>query len=374
MRDQLLASCKRLIVKIGSSLVASPKGGLHLDRITRLANELGAIRAKGQEVIVVTSGAIVAGASHLSLPAYPHELPLQQAAAAVGQSRLMRAYESAFEGTNHKIAQILLTHQDLSDRRRFLNARHTLTTLLKLGVIPIINENDTVAIDEIRFGDNDTLAGQVAHVVDADLLVILSDVNGLYTQDPHLDPSATLVPSVPVINQDIEHMAGTSRTQSSRGGMITKIRAAKQAGRFGVSTLLLNGNVPMLLQDVLAGKAGGTLFQPQESSLNSRKQWIAYTLRPKGDLHLDEGAVDALTRRGKSLLPSGIVKVTGTFLTGDPVSCLAPDGRPFAQGLTNYSSETLQRIRGKKTSEIRELLGALEYEEAIHRDNLVLIG
>lgn len=374
MRDQLLASCKRLIVKIGSSLVASPKGGLHLDRITRLANELGAIRSNGQEVIVVTSGAIVAGTSHLSLPAYPHELPFQQAAAAVGQSRLMRAYESAFEGTNHKIAQILLTHQDLSDRRRFLNARHTLTALLKLGVIPIINENDTVAIDEIRFGDNDTLAGQVAHLVDADLLVILSDVDGLYTRDPHLDPSATLIPYVAVINQDIENMAGTSRTQNSRGGMITKIRAAKQAGRFGVSTLLLNGDVPFLLQEVLKGKSGGTLFQPQESSLNSRKQWIAYTLRPKGDLHLDEGAVDALTRRGKSLLPSGIVKVTGTFLTGDPVSCLTPDGRPFAQGLTNYSSETLQRIRGKKTSEIRELLGALEYEEAIHRDNLVLMG
>lgn len=374
MRDQLLTSCKRLIVKIGSSLVASPKGGLHLDRITRLANELGAIRSNGQEVIVVTSGAIVAGTSHLSLPAYPHELPFQQAAAAVGQSRLMRAYESAFEGTNHKIAQILLTHQDLSDRRRFLNARHTLTALLKLGVIPIINENDTVAIDEIRFGDNDTLAGQVAHLVDADLLVILSDVDGLYTRDPHLDPSATLIPYVAVINQDIENMAGTSRTQNSRGGMITKIRAAKQAGRFGVSTLLLNGDVPFLLQEVLKGKSGGTLFQPQESSLNSRKQWIAYTLRPKGDLHLDEGAVDALTRRGKSLLPSGIVKVTGTFLTGDPVNCLTPDGRPFAQGLTNYSSETLQRIRGKKTSEIRELLGALEYEEAIHRDNLVLMG
>lgn len=374
MRTQLLTACKRIVVKIGSSLVASPKGGLRLDRINRLAHELGMIRATNREIVVVSSGAIVAGISHLALATYPHELPLQQAAAAVGQSRLMRAYETAFEETHHKIAQILLTHQDLADRRRFLNARHTLTTLLKLGVIPIINENDTVAIDEIRFGDNDTLAGQVAHVVDADLLVILSDVNGLYTQDPHLHASATLIPFVPVITPEIEASAGISRTLNSRGGMITKIGAAKQAGRFGVSTLLLNGETPLALQRVLDGQEGGTLFQPQESSLTSRKQWIAFTLRPKGELVLDEGAVNALTRRGKSLLPSGIKKVTGPFMTGDPVACVTEDGKPFAQGLTNYSSETLQRILGKKTSEIRELLGTLEYEEVIHRDNLVLIG
>ena len=374
MREQVLASCKRIVVKIGSSLVASPRGGLRLDRINRLAKELGAIQSQHREIVVVSSGAIVAGISHLALEAYPHELPLQQAAAAVGQSRLMRAYETAFEETHHKIAQILLTHQDLADRRRFLNARHTLTTLLQLQVIPIINENDTVAIDEIRFGDNDTLAGQVAHVVDADLLVIMSDVNGLYTQDPHLNPSATLIPYVPTITQDIEELAGTSRTQNSRGGMITKIRAAKQAGRFGVATLLLNGETPLALQEVLEGQEGGTLFLPQESSLTSRKQWIAFALRPKGQLLLDDGAVKALTLRGKSLLPSGILNVTGTFLPGDPVTCATPDGKPIAQGLTNYSSETLQRIRGQKTAAIRELLGTLEYEEAIHRDNLVLIG
>ena len=374
MRDQFLTSCKRIVVKIGSSLVASPKGGLRLDRINRLAKELGNLQSQNREIVVVSSGAIVAGISHLSLGIYPHELPLQQAAAAVGQSRLMRAYETAFETTHHKIAQILLTHQDLADRRRFLNARHTLTTLLQLHVIPIINENDTVAIDEIRFGDNDTLAGQVAHLVDADLLVILSDVDGLYTQDPHLHSSAALIPFVPVITQEIEDSAGTSRTQNSRGGMITKIRAAKQAGRFGVSTLLLNGETPLALQQVLDGKEGGTLFLPQVSSLTSRKQWIAFTLRPKGELLLDEGAVHALTLRGKSLLPSGIVKVSGTFMPGDPVTCVTPDGKPFAQGLTNYSSETLQRILGKKTSEVRELLGSLEYEEVIHRDNLVLTG
>jgi glutamate 5-kinase len=284
----------------------------------------------------------------------------------------MRAYETAFEENKHKIAQVLLTHQDLADRRRFLNARHTLITLIQLGVIPIINENDTVAIDEIRFGDNDTLAGQVAHLVDANLLVILSDVDGLYNQDPHLNRSAELIPLVSTITKDIEDLAGSSRTQASRGGMITKIKAAKQAGRFGVPTLLLNGETPNALEEVLEGKPGGTFFASDQSSLTSRKQWIAYTLRPKGELLLDEGAVAALTLRGKSLLPSGILDIKGAFLTGDPITCATREGVPFAQGLTNYSAEMLHRIKGKKTSEIRELLGSLEYEEVIHRDNLVL--
>jgi glutamate 5-kinase len=372
MREQVLAAGKRIVVKIGSSLVASSQGGLRIDRIHRLAQELGALQTQSRQIIIVSSGAIVAGLSHLAIASYPTELPLQQAAAAVGQSRLMRAYETAFEETRHKIAQVLLTHQDLADRRRFLNARHTLITLIQLGVIPIINENDTVAIDEIRFGDNDTLAGQVAHLVDANLLVILSDVDGLYSQDPHLNPSADLIPLVSTITKDIDDLAGASRTQSSRGGMVTKIRAAKQAGRFGVPTLLLNGETPNALGEVLEGKPGGTFFSSDQSPLTSRKQWIAFTLRPKGELQLDEGAVTALTLRGKSLLPSGILDIKGTFLTGDPITCATREGVAFAQGLTNYSAETLQRIKGKKTSEIRQLLGSLEYEEVIHRDNLVL--
>ncbi|MEJ2230648.1 MAG: glutamate 5-kinase [Nitrospirales bacterium] len=372
MREQVLATGKRIVVKIGSSLVASSQGGLRIDRIHRLAQELGALQTQSRQIIIVSSGAIVAGLSHLAIASYPTELPLQQAAAAVGQSRLMRAYETAFEETRHKIAQVLLTHQDLADRRRFLNARHTLITLIQLGVIPIINENDTVAIDEIRFGDNDTLAGQVAHLVDANLLVILSDVDGLYSQDPHLNPSADLIPLVSTITKDIDDLAGASRTQSSRGGMVTKIRAAKQAGRFGVPTLLLNGETPNALVEVLEGKPGGTFFASDQSPLTSRKQWIAFTLRPKGELLLDEGAVTALTLRGKSLLPSGILDIKGTFLTGDPITCATREGVAFAQGLTNYSAETLQRIKGKKTSEIRQLLGSLEYEEVIHRDNLVL--
>ncbi len=372
MHQQVLTACKRVVVKIGSSLVASPNGGLRLDRIERLTEEFGRLQAQNRQLVLVSSGAIVAGISHLALNSYPQEVPLQQAAAAVGQSRLMRAYEMAFEESGHKIAQILLTHQDLADRRRFLNARHTLTTLFKLGVIPIINENDTVSIEEIRFGDNDTLAGQIAHLVDADLLVILSDVNGLYEEDPHINPSAKLVPMVPTITKQIENLAGASRTKSSRGGMVTKIQAAKQAGRFGVPTLLLNGETPNTLAQALEGNSSGTFFASKESSLTNRKQWIAYTLRPKGEIMLDEGAVAALVLRGKSLLASGILNVKGTFLTGDPVSCTTQEGIVFAQGLINYSAESLQRIKGKQTAEIKQLLGALEYEEVIHRDNLAL--
>lgn len=372
MRQQVLTTCKRVVVKIGSSLVASSKGGLRLDRITRLADEFGALQTQNRQLVLVSSGAIVAGISHLGLKTYPQEVPLQQAAAAVGQSRLVRAYETAFEASGHKVAQILLTHQDLADRRRFLNARHTLTTLLQLGVIPIINENDTVAVEEIRFGDNDTLAGQIAHLVDADLLVILSDVNGLYEADPHLNPSAKLIPLVSSITKQIESLAGASRTQASRGGMVTKILAAKQAGRFGVPMLLLNGETPNALGQALEGNPGGTFFASNQSSLTNRKQWIAFTLRPKGEITLDEGAVAALALRGKSLLASGILSVKGTFLPGDPVSCTTEEGIVFAQGLSNYSAETLQRIKGKQTSEIQQLLGSLEYEEVIHRDNLAL--
>ncbi len=372
MHQQLLTTCTRVVVKIGSSLVASSDGGLHQDRITRLANEIAALQSNNREIVIVSSGAIVAGVAHLELHTYPQELPLRQAAAAVGQSRLLQAYETAFEKSGHKIAQILLTHQDLGGRRRFLNARHTLSKLIQLGVIPIINENDTVSTEEIRFGDNDNLAGQIAHLVDADLLVILSDVNGLYEADPHLNPSAQLIPFIPAITQHIESLAGGSRTQASRGGMITKIQAAKQAGRFGVPTLLLNGETPDALGQALEGKPGGTLFASQQSSLTNRKQWIAFTLRPKGEIMLDEGAVAALVLRGKSLLASGILNVKGTFLNGDPVSCTTEEGIVFAQGLTNYSAETLQRIKGKHTSDIQQLLGTLEYKEVIHRDNLAL--
>ncbi len=377
MRTQLITEAKRVVVKIGSSLVASPKDGLRLEHIDRLVKELCEVRQTTREVVLVSSGAIVAGIEKLGLKAYPGTLTLKQAAAAAGQSQLIHSYEHAFHKLGQKVAQVLLTHQDLANRKRFLNARHTLTTLLTLDVIPIINENDTVSVEEIRFGDNDSLAGQVAQLVDADLLIILSDVDGLFTQDPRLDPTATLIPSVQTITPDIERGAGTSRSQESTGGMVTKIQAAKLVGSMGIPTLLLNGEIPNLMPHIFNGHLAGTFFfprtDPSKNSQSSRKQWIRYTLRPKGHILLDAGAVDALTHRGKSLLPSGIIAIRGDFWPGDLVKCTNETGKAFAQGLVNFSATDLRKIMGAQTEKIGEILGNQEYEEVIHRDNLVLL-
>ncbi|MCS6897258.1 MAG: glutamate 5-kinase, partial [Nitrospira sp.] len=254
MRDETLTKAKRIVVKIGSSLIASRSTGLRLDQIERLADELTALRASGRDVLVVSSGAIVSGIKKLQLKEYPRSLPIKQAAAAVGQSRLIWAYEKAFGRHGIQVAQILLTHQDLADRRRFLNARYTLTALIEFGVIPIINENDTVAVDEIRVGDNDTLASDVAHLVDAELLVILSDVDGLFTDDPRKNPAATLIPLIPEITEEIERRAGASTTFEGTGGMATKVRAAKKVGEYGIPTLIINGERPGLLPGALSGE------------------------------------------------------------------------------------------------------------------------
>ncbi len=373
MRDQFLKQAKRVVVKVGSSLVASRQSGLKADRIEQLAGEVAALQAAGREVLLVSSGAIVSGLEKLGLKSVPKSLPVKQAAAAVGQSRLMWAYEKAFERTGLKVAQVLLTHQDLADRRRFLNSRHTLTALLRFGVIPIINENDTVAVEEIRVGDNDTLAAQVAHLVDADVLVILSDVDGLFTEDPRRNPAATLIPLVTEVTADIERRAGGARTLEGTGGMVTKVQAARKVAEYGVGTLIINGDTTGLLQGVFDGAEAGTFFLPRDRRLTSRKHWIAFTLKPKGQLVLDAGAVDALVRRGKSLLPTGIVTVDGEFDVGDAVTCLGPDGKEVAKGLVNFPSDTLARIKGLKTSDIHKALGVQEYEEVIHRDNLVLL-
>jgi glutamate 5-kinase len=373
MRDQFITPARRVVVKVGSSLVATRDAGLRPERIERLAEDLNRLREGGREVLLVSSGAIVSGIRKLGLATYPKTLPLKQAAAAVGQSRLMWAYEKAFERLGRKVAQVLLTHEDLADRRRFLNARHTLTTLIGLGVIPIINENDTVAVEEIRFGDNDSLAAQVAHLVDADLLIILSDVDGLFTADPRKDPTAELIPLVADITRDIEARAGVSSSPEGTGGMATKIQAAKKVAAYGVATLILNGGVSGALASVFDGAGLGTLILPRGRRLTGRKQWIAFTLKPKGSLVLDEGAVEALARRGKSLLASGIVEVCGEFEPGDPVLCSDRHGKEFAKGLVNFHADTLRKIRGLKTAEIRKALGLQEYEEVIHRDNLVLL-
>ncbi len=373
MRARILSQARRLVMKIGSSILAAPSVGLRLDHIQRLSNEIGQLKRDKRDIVLVSSGAIVAGIEKLGLKAYPHTLPLKQAAASAGQSRLLRAYENSFQEAGHNIAQVLLTHQDLADRKRFLNARHTLTTLLTLGVIPVINENDAVAVEEIRFGDNDTLAAQVAHLVDADLLMILSDVDGLFTQDPRRHPDATLISEIADMTPDIEQSAGRSRSQESRGGMVTKIQAAKLVGQFGLPTLLINGETPGLMSRILAGADGGTLFLPQGRKRHSRKHWIAGTLRSKGQLILDSGAVEALAHRGKSLLPSGILEVKGTFVPGDPVSCADTDGKEFARGLVNVSSAVVSAIKGRRTQDIDREMGMQDYEEVIHRDNLALL-
>lgn len=373
MRDEILTRAKRLVVKIGSSLIASRSTGLRLDQIERLADELAGLRATGREILVVSSGAIVSGIKKLRLNEYPKSLPVKQAAAAVGQSRLMWAYEKAFEHRGLQVAQILLTHQDLADRRRFLNARHTLATLVEFGVVPIINENDTVAVDEIRVGDNDTLASEVVHLADAELLIILSDVDGLFTEDPRKNPSAKLIPVIPEITEEVERLAGASSTFEGTGGMATKVRAAKKVAEYGVPTLVINGEQPGLLPAVLAGRPGGSLFLARERRMKSRKHWIAFTLRPRGHVRLDHGAVEALVKGGKSLLASGIIEVIGTFDAGDPIGCLDPDGKEIAKGLVNFSSDVVDRIKGLRTQDIHERIGPQEYEEVIHRDNLAIL-
>ena len=362
-----------MVVKIGSSLVASRGAGLRPERIEQLTADIAALKAAGRDVLVVSSGAIVSGIQKLGLAAYPKNLPEKQAAAAVGQSRLMWAYEKAFEALGQKVAQVLLTHQDLADRKRFMNARHTLAALLEFGVIPIINENDTVAVDEIRFGDNDNLAALVAHLVDADMLVILSDVAVLYTEDPRRNKSAQLIPLVADVTKDIERRAGSTQSFEGTGGMATKIQAAKKVSEYGGATLIMSGEQAGLLPSVFDGADAGTFILPKGRRLTSRKHWIAFALRAKGQLLLDDGAVEALVRRGKSLLPSGITAVKGEFNPGDAVACTDRQGKEIAKGLVNFSSDVLKRIKGLKTAEIQKTVGAQEYEEAIHLDNLVIL-
>jgi glutamate 5-kinase len=372
-RNQVLRGVKRLVVKIGSSLIASRDHGLNHALLESLAEEMADLKRRGYEIVIVSSGAILAGLEKLGIKVRPKSLPVKQAAAAVGQSRLIWAYEKAFEAQGLKVAQILLTQDDLADRKRFLNSRNTLTTLLALNVIPVINENDTVVVEEIRFGDNDNLAGLVTHLIDAQLLVILSDVEGLFTDDPRRHPEAVLIPVVTTVTAEMERLAKDTATSEGTGGMRSKVLAARTVAGYGVPTVVAGGRRAGVLSKILKGNAVGTLFLPESGKRNSRKQWIAFTSRTKGRLWLDAGAVEALATKGKSLLPSGIVRVEGRFEGGDAVSCLDPHGREVAKGLVNYASDDLARIRGAKTGEIAGILGYKDYDEAIHRDNLVIL-
>jgi len=370
-----LSKNKRIVLKIGSRVIASRKQGLDQEKIKSIATEVAALRGAGYFLFIVSSGAILAGTEKLGFQKRPMTLPMKQAAASVGQSRLIWAYEKIFESFNIKVAQVLLTGEDVADRKRFINARNTLMTLLSYDVLPIINENDTVSVDEIKFGDNDRLAAQVAYLIDAALLILMTDIDGLYTADPRKNRDATMIPVVTEITHEIEAMAGgASSTGGGTGGMISKIVTAKQMAANGVATLILNGTKPGQLRHALLGERGeiGTLFLPKPIRPASKKQWIAYSSKTKGAITLDAGAVKAIQKGGKSLLPSGVCSVTGKFAVGDAIRCLSPDGVEVAVGLTNYGAPEMIQLIGAHSSEIQKKLGHKSQDEVIHRDNMVI--
>ncbi len=372
MRTALTKS-RRIVVKVGSSLVTNQGEGLDTRAIGNWAKQITALRAKGCEVVLVSSGAIAEGMQRLGWKQRPSAVHELQAAAAVGQMGLVQVYESCFRQHQLHAAQVLLTHADLADRERYLNARSTLRTLLTLGVIPIINENDTVVTDEIKFGDNDTLGALVANLIEADALVILTDQVGLYTADPRKDPNATLVGEAEAGKPELETMAGGAGSHIGRGGMITKILAAKRAARSGAHTVIASGHEHDVLPRLLQGESIGTLLTATAQMLDARKQWLADHLQVSGKVSLDAGAVRALRNEKKSLLPIGVTQISGEFHRGAVVAVLDTDGRDIARGLINYSAAEARRIAGKASGEIESILGYVDEPELIHRDNLVLL-
>lgn len=367
-----IAKAKRLIVKVGSALVTNNGSGLDLDFVAACARQIAHLHGQGREVLLVSSGAIAAGMQRLGWTTRPHAMHDLQAAAAVGQLGLAQAYESIFLAHDLKGAQILLTHDDMADRTRYLNARSTLLSLLGLGVVPIINENDTVVTEEIKFGDNDTLGALVANLVEADALIILTDQKGLYSADPRKDPAATLVSEGNAEDKRYEAMAGGAGSGISRGGMITKVRAAQRASRSGAHTLIVSGREPDSLLAAANGEPIGTLLFATSTPLAARKQWLADHLKTAGCLVLDEGAVKALLN-GRSLLPVGVAEVRGEFERGAAVACCDDSGKELARGLANYSASETRRILRRPSSEIESILGYVNDDELIHRDNLILI-
>ena len=367
-----ISDCQRWIIKIGSALLTNGGQGLAVEAIDAWVEQIAALRQTGREVLLVSSGAVAEGLTRLGWTRRPHALHKLQAAAAIGQMGLVQAYESRFQKYGLHTAQVLLTHDDLADRQRYLNARSTLNTLLDLGVIPIVNENDTVATEEIRLGDNDTLAALVANLVEADLLVLLTDQQGLLDADPRSNPDARLIPEALAGDIALEKMALGSGGALGRGGMLTKVRAAARAARSGTITLIASGNEHNILQRLAADEKLGTRLMPASGAVAARKQWLAGQLRVRGRLTLDDGAVNVLRSAGSSLLPVGVTRVEGEFDRGDLVVCLDPAGEEVARGLVNYNAAESKQIIGQPSSRIEELLGYIDEMELIHRDNLVL--
>lgn len=371
IRQEILKHARKILIKVGSAVLTGGDG-LDLTIIDSLVREMSDLADAGYSIVLVTSGAIASGKHRLKITENLKSMPEKQAAAAVGQGRLMRIYSKSFEKNGHYVAQILLTLSDLTDRQRYLNIRNTLSTLMEWKTIPIINENDTVAVDEIKFGDNDNLAAMIANIIEADLFINLTSTEGLYDCNPATSKKAKLIPVVSEFSEEIEATATEETSSSGTGGMKSKIQAAKKVTAIGIPCVIAPGKKKNVLNDIMKGREIGTLFLPMTDYLNSKKYWIAFTLRPRGKLVIDDGAKKALLEKGKSLLPSGIIDIEGDFDLGDPVSCADREGVIVAKGLVNYNSSEIRKIKGLKTSQISQTLGHKDYDEVIHRDNLAI--
>jgi glutamate 5-kinase len=372
-KKPILKRARRVVVKIGSQILSS-SDGIEEARLRGLVRELAELHEQKKEIVVVSSGAVAAGMMQLGRKERPKSIPEKQALAAVGQIKLMALYERAFSKFGKSVAQVLLTADDLANRQRYINAKHTFQVLLESAIIPIVNENDTVAVDEMKFGDNDHLSALVATLLEADILVILSDVDGVYDQDPRAHEDAQLIPLISEARGLRQAIGGASMSALGTGGIVTKLAAAEEAALAGIPTVITSGLQSGVLAKIFDAKEQvGTLILPGADRLASRKHWIAYNLKPSGEIVVDQGAHDAVVQKGKSLLPSGLKEVRGVFGVGECVRCLDLDGKEFARGLVNYSAQELNRIRGLHTSRIEKVLGYKAYEEIIHRDDLVVL-
>lgn len=367
------SEAKRIVIKVGTSNLTDKSYRLEPRKVEKLAKEIVELKKQGKEVIVVTSGAIGAGIGKLNLKRRPRDIKVLQATAAVGQNILMSTYDRYFAKYEQTIAQVLITYGDFFDRQRYLNLRNTLITLLKSGVIPVINENDTVAVDEIKLGDNDNLSALVASNLGADLLIMLTDTDGLFTYDPKRSKKAEFISVVDAITPEIERIASAGGKTSSVGGMKTKIQAAKVTMKAGIPMVIVNGGEENILVRIIDGEPVGTLFMPKKEKMNDREHWILFASSPKGKIKVDEGAKTALVKRGGSLLPSGIIGVENEFVSGDPVSIVDAEGIEFAKGISNYSSSDIEKIKGVQSKAIEQILGRKEYGEVVYRGNLVLV-
>jgi glutamate 5-kinase len=368
-----IAAAKRIVVKIGSSSLTHETGRLDLGRIEKLARELSDLIASGKELVLVSSGAVAAGMGKLGLAERPRTIPEKQAVAAVGQGALIHIYAKIFAEYSQVVAQVLLTREDSVGRDRCLNSRNTLLTLIGMGVLPIINENDAVAVDELKIGDNDTLSAMVASLIDADLLIILSDIDGLYTANPASDPDAAMVRCVPEITEAVEASCGGSGSQRGTGGMHTKVQAAKIATSSGIPMVIANSGLESVLRRLLSGEELGTLFQARENAHHFKKRWLSFGAKVEGSISIDAGCESSVLSGGKSILPAGVVSTEGDFEHGAVVRVLSASGRELGRGMVNYSSKELVRIKGRKSEEIAAILGVKAYDEAIHRDHLALL-